>query len=377
MFDINYMFEEDNFSGVIILLDKTLNIIRVNDQFKKLQGYKDIDLYELPFVDIIVPDDKSKYFDATYTVENTKEFTIQCYHKHGAFRYFSFNMINLKDYKVLFGKAIKKEFKSYTYINESTNYLERAFSNLDVEDISEIIVKEDKNMSMFLSMFPIDIWIKDRYNRYVFVNDAYTYHTGHTLDDVYHRDDFQLFDREIAKGFTSSDNEAIAKGIKINYVFHSSINKILAWTEVTKIPLYNINNKYIGILGFSNDVSQSKLVEEKLNVIISKYKFALNKTNVLVAELDMEGTIIFAGGKLISVFGLDVEHLISKNIFSIHQDDAKIIAQMKRVYKGDIISVPTSMFNQKLMITMYPFYDKDKVISAILIASLLKENQDG
>ena len=376
MLNIDYLFEEDSFAGVVIALDKKLNVIRASGNFLKLQGYKESDLYNKPFINIIVPDDKSVFFDLAYAIENSKEFTIQCYHKHGAFRYFSFNMINLKDYKILFGKAIKKDFNSYEYVNESLNYLEKAYDKLDVSDLSEIIVREDKNMAMFLSVFPIDIWIKDRFNRYIFVNEAYTVHTGHTLDDVYLRDDFQLFPKDIAQGFTKSDQEAIEKGKRISYTFYSSINKLLTWTEVTKIPLYNINKQYIGILGFSNDVSESRQIEDKLNNIIDKYEYTLDEIDVLVVELNLKGTVVFTGGKLNKKLGLPKEEILKKNIFDMHNDNVTVKTKIEEAYNGKKTTVHVSMLNNKLEVVLHPQFVKNEVSSVIAIATLIGDDID-
>jgi|LGOV01.1.fsa_nt_gb PAS domain-containing protein len=376
MFDVDYMFKENNYSGVVILLDKNLNIKRFNGNFGKLQGYKENDIYNKPFIDIIVPEDKPLFLDATYTIDNSKDFTVQCYHKQGAFRYYSFSMINLKEYKLLFGKVIKKEFKSYKYVNESQNYLERAFDKLDVDDISDIIAKDDKNLGIFLSTFPIDIWIKDRYNRYIFVNEVFTGHTGHTLDDVYLRDDFQLFPRDVAKGFTNSDNEAISKGKKINYVFYAELSTLLTWTEVTKIPLYNINKEYIGLLGFSSDVTESRLIESNLNSIIDKYELVISKMDVLVVEINSEGTATFAGGKLLQKFGINENEILTKNIFEVNKNNPAVNERIKSVYKGKKDTIYIELFNENLKIDLQPYFAEKEVTSIIAIASIIGGNKD-
>jgi PAS domain-containing protein len=375
MFDIEYLFKDDNFSGVVILLDKNLNVVKTNKLFNQLQGYKESDLYLKPFVDIIVPEDKSVFFDATFSLDNYKEFTIQCYHKIGAFRYYSFNMINFKEFRLLFGKAIKKDFNSYEYADETQNYLEKAFTKLDVDDISEIVIKDDENMSLFLSMFPIDIWIKDRYNRYIFVNDIYTIHTGHSLEDVYLRDDFQLFPREIAKGFISSDKDAISKGKIINYTFFASTNKLLTWTEVTKIPLYNINKEYIGLIGFSADVSESKSIEENLNQIIKKYEHSFDEIDVIVTEIDLEGKIIFVGGNLVEKLGLKEENILNKNIYEMYKNNTSFKSDVESVFAGKRKILNMSMFGSKLTLKLIPFFIDNDVSSVIVIASLDGETE--
>ena len=375
MFDTKYIFEEDNFSGVIILLDKNLNILKFNSHFGLLQGYKESDLFMKPFVDIIVPEDKSLFLEASFNSERSKDFTVQCYHRQGAFRYFSFNMISFKEYTLLFGNTIKKQFNSYEYVDESLNYLEKAFSNLDVEDIADIVVREDKNMSVFLSMFPIDIWIKDRFNRYIFINEVYTTHTGHTLDDIYLRDDFQLFPKDIAKGFTKSDKEAISKGKKITYTFYSSNNKLLTWTEVTKIPLYNIKKEYIGLLSFSSDITESKMIEDRLNNIIYKYEDAFKNMEILVLELDLEGNIVFAFGGLVELEQVDSNKLLQENILKIVKN-TDLEKSFQLVREGNKSKLNVTLLDKKMNIELIPHYVKEEISCIIVIAKLAKVNEN-
>lgn len=373
MIDVAYMLEPGSFDGVVIILDKTLNILKTNQEFLKLQGYKNTDLHMKPFIDIIVPEDKSLFFDASYTTDNSKEFTIQCYHKQGAFRYYTFNMIKFNEYKILFGKAIKKEFDSFQYVEDSSNYLEKAFSKLDVDDISELLVKEDKNLSMFLSFFPMDIWIKDRYNRYVFVNETHTVHTGHTLDDVYLRDDYQLFPKEIAKGFISSDQEAITTGKKVTFSFYSSLDNLLTWSNVIKIPLYNTNQKYIGLLGFAIDVSELKLVEDRLNNILEKYEYSMKELDVFIAEIETDETITFAGGGLIQELEFNKSLILTKNIEVLNISDETLKQKLSLCFKGEKQILNTTMNNQKMTIVLHPYITNEVVSSVIMIATRSEE----
>ena len=47
MFDIEYLFKDDNFSGVVILLDKNLNVVKTNGQkesFDRDKMYRSLSL---------------------------------------------------------------------------------------------------------------------------------------------------------------------------------------------------------------------------------------------------------------------------------------------------------------------------------------------
>ena len=84
MFDAEYLFKDKNFKGVVILLDKNMRMLRINENFVKLQGFTEKELLGKAITDIVVPEDKPIFFDNAYTIELSKEFTIQMYHENGA-----------------------------------------------------------------------------------------------------------------------------------------------------------------------------------------------------------------------------------------------------------------------------------------------------
>ncbi len=298
MFDVDYLFDTTNFNGVVLLLNDDLKIVRVNDYFLTLQGYEKEDVEYVSILDFILPTDKSIFFDISYSKEITKDFICQIYHKNGAFRFFSFTVIKFSDYSVMFGSPEKKEFMSYHYDNKVKTNLDEEVVLANLLDITDLF-KENKTMGRFMDLFPSDIWVKDRLGRYVYVNSTFEVHTSNLLSDIIGKDDYQIFPKDIALEFSSSDQIAIKNRKKIDYTFEVKDESLLAWTSVSKIPLFNSNGTYIGIIGYSVDVSEFKNVEEKLKIIINNYRTCANEYFDIAFNFSSSGQV----GKL---YGKDI-----------------------------------------------------------------------
>lgn len=108
------------------------------------------------------------------------------------------------------------------------------------------------------------IFFKDCKLRYLGCNKSFERFIGKKESEIIGKDDFELFEEEVAKGFREKDLAVIkAKRILINeeWVLFET-KKILLQTK--KIPLqYKKNNKQ-GILGISRDITELHEIHEKL-----------------------------------------------------------------------------------------------------------------
>lgn len=108
------------------------------------------------------------------------------------------------------------------------------------------------------------IFFKDCKLRYLGCNKSFERFIGKKESEIIGKNDFELFEEEVAKGFHEKDLAVIkAKRILINeeWVFFET-KKILLQTK--KIPLqYKKNNKQ-GVLGISRDVTELYEIHEKL-----------------------------------------------------------------------------------------------------------------
>lgn len=360
MFDIEYFFKESSFQGVIILIDHNLKITRVNERFLSLQGYSQKELIGKSIIDIVTPSDKTVFFDMAYTNEISKEFSCQMYHRSGAFRHFSFTMFRFKDYNLFLGKAEKKEFFSYKYDNISDVVVNTVLEESDSLDIKDLFA-ENSATGLILNIFPSDIWIKDRLGKYVFINRAFTNHTGYKPNQVVGKDDFEVFPKGVALEFAKSDQIAIKSKKKIDYSFENTDENFITWAEVSKIPLFNKNGLYIGIVGYSNDISEFKSIEFNLKNTIQKYHVVASLFFDLAFEISVDGVISSVYGKMIDENNLaEMQDLLS-NVFSMNSKDG-FDEKIKVAVNGVITKTIKTIKNISIEFTLIPFKYDDKMV---------------
>ena len=132
MDEFKSLLENTDFEGIVVMLDNKSNIISANDNFVKLLGFTFDEIKEKNIIDLIVPDEKALFFDLVYNQDVSNILTIKFYHKSGAFRFFSFSILNFHKHKILFGNTLKKDFlaRKYDYFNDNDTKIKKIFKKI-------------------------------------------------------------------------------------------------------------------------------------------------------------------------------------------------------------------------------------------------------
>lgn len=372
---INYLKElYEDFDGVVCLFDDNDNIIYVNKLFSSLLGYDENELVGSKIIDLIVPDEKSAFLDMYYFGNQKKDSTVKLYHKTGAYRYFSVKIYNLNKYNQMIGYLIKRTYQSYDYDGESIiDKLYENLNNIDADNLSEIIIKDSQDLRLVLDYLPIDIWIKDKYHRYIFANRTLAEHTSIPREDFYLKDDFDLFDNHIANEFLSSDQSAMDQKEKISYIFEAKSKKLLSWTEVTKIPVYNKNSDYIGMIGFAVDLSEIKRVERSLESKNARLEFILKNVQGVIFEIAKSGDLIFSSGPLVKELAVYKKGINILDHFSKHEEHKELVDKLKQAMDGEKTKLVTTINNIKVEISFNPKYDTENNLSILGYANKVEK----
>ncbi|MCF7925175.1 MAG: PAS domain S-box protein [Candidatus Izimaplasma sp.] len=346
----------EQYDGVLVTVDMNDIIVEGNQLFFKLLGYEKSELIKTSFLDLIVPEDKPLYNEYTYRPEKGRDITLKIYHKRGAYRFFAVRIHQFDTHQLIFGHPIQRDYEASMYESgPTTEVLALLYQQIQAKDITELF-QFDKSVSLLLDLMPIDLWIKDRYDRYIFCNKSFTEHTGNTLEDVYLKDDFAIFSEDIANSFRNSDNEAKESKKRIVYSFESFINNREAFTEVTKIPVYNKDNKYIGIIGYAIDITDEKKAENVLNEERDKTAFLLNQIDGIVFEIDSEGNLTNMKGQLVHYFKSDTK--ATESVFEINKDSAIFGEKIQLTLQGTQSSLVHQINDMKMKFTFFPFLNQ-------------------
>ncbi len=364
----------DQYEGIVVTVDEDDQILDCNQHFCDLLGYHKSDLLDLTFLDLIVPEDKAVYNEYTYRHKQSHDITVKLYHKDGAYRFFVLRIHRFDKQNLIFGHTIKRNYQASMYESgPTTEVLGLLYQTIDAKDISELF-HFDESLSLLLDLMPIDLWIKDRFDRYIFCNKSFTKHTGNALEDIYLKDDFAIYDNDIANAFRNSDEEAKDTKKRIVFSFESKKDNLQAYTEVTKIPVFNRSNEYIGIIGYSVDITDERKVETTLKQEREKVSFLLDRIEGIVFEINHEGHLVQMRGQLAQYFESQKNTDLPSNL-SLDQADDVFGEKIRLALQGKQSSMQHTVDNVLVEFTFYPFSNANGTYHVLGYGKQVTENE--
>ncbi|KAF0203293.1 MAG: PAS domain-containing [Bacteroidetes bacterium] len=168
--------------------------------------------------------------------------------------------------------------------------------HIDITDMvksKEALDAEKNFLSTLLDSIPEIIFFKDSNRKYLRINNEFTRITGLSLNDVQGKTDHQLFDPERADYFKSEDDQIVVSGKQIR--IHDSIidtegRKLIL--ETLKAPYFDLNEKLIGILGVSRDITEKHKFQELLKGNEAWMRALLNSMMDMIFVIDKEDRFV-------------------------------------------------------------------------------------
>lgn len=129
------------------------------------------------------------------------------------------------------------------------------------------ILEANNLLESIVATAPVRIFWKDSELRYLGCNSLFARDAGHSqVDEILGKTDFEMGWRDQADLYRADDRAVIASGIpKLGFVEPQTTpegNQI--WLRTSKVPLRLAGGETIGILGIYDDITESKLAEEKM-----------------------------------------------------------------------------------------------------------------
>lgn len=123
-------------------------------------------------------------------------------------------------------------------------------------------------LSTVLNSIPVRVFWKDKKLNYIGCNELFARDVGLTTpDQVLGKDDYDFPWADQAEKYRANDLDVITSGVpKLSYeVLQTEFNGSERWLEVSKIPLRDLDEKVMGVLGIYQDITPRKDAEKKLN----------------------------------------------------------------------------------------------------------------
>ena len=192
------------------------------------------------------------------------------------------------------------------------NRLLLQFSARDITESKRIeneLIQTEHYQRALLENFPFSVWLKDRESRYRAVNQHMADAVGvPSEDDLIGQTDFDVVPYDRAKTYREEDIAVIENGKTRYNVECRLINGREVWSETFKSPVFD-QGQVTGTVGFTRDITERKLAEEKLRLAASVFTHA--REGILITNV--EGRIIDVNDTFARITGYSRDEAIGRN----------------------------------------------------------------
>jgi len=217
------------------------------------------------------------------------------------------------------------------------------------------------------------VFAKDMDGKYLYGNEKVLALFGCTLNELKGKDDSLFFDLTLSKQMLVNDLQAIETGKEViceesNFLKPSAEPRTY---RIVKKPLYDNQQKIIGVSGVAHDITEEKRLRETVEEQKQLLSVILDNVEAYVYMKDDERRFLYVNSKVATLFDLPAEQIIgqkeqdilpSKTAEHFHQSDSKALLTQKilrveetvvdngETYHYLSVKVPVSMSGKKSLI---------------------------
>ncbi len=272
--------------------------LRVNQRLCDIVKYSYEELINLTFQEITHPKDLDEDLEYVSQVLDNKiqRFSME---KRYICKDNSIVWINLT------GSLVREpsgEPKYFIAIIEDIN--EKKISEQKLRDSEKKYKELSKEMEMILDHIPGLLFYKDSQNNFIRVNKYLADAHNKSKEELMGRSLFDLYPKQEAQAYWDDDLEVIKTGkSKLNIVEPWDTAEGRKWVLTSKIPIMNEKGNVSGIIGFSNDITEQKNMEEEVRISEHKLKTLMEAVPVGISISSPEGKILETNSEAVKMFG--------------------------------------------------------------------------
>jgi PAS domain S-box-containing protein len=129
----------------------------------------------------------------------------------------------------------------------------------------QILIKKQKELNTILDSSPTIIFYKDKDGKFIQANRVFAEALKVSRESLLGKTVFDLYSVEIAQAMTNDDLEVMAsKCPKLGIVEPYESPTGIRWIRTSKIPSFDENGEVTGLIGFSEDITERKLLEKQV-----------------------------------------------------------------------------------------------------------------
>jgi len=153
--------------------------------------------------------------------------------------------------------------------------------------------RKQEELQIIFDSVPAMIFYKDTENRFIRTNKALAEATGLPREEMDGKSLFDLYPF-LADDYWKDDQEVMRRGnAKRNIVETIETPQGLRWVQTDKIPYRDAQGNIIGVIGFSNDITERKQAEEALKDSEERFRTMANAIPQLAWVAKSDGYIFW------------------------------------------------------------------------------------
>ena len=245
-------------ADLMCVADPDGRFIKTNPAFTEVLGYSEAELVSREILHFIHPEDRQATLDEIEKQKGTgftDSFENRYICKNGNVKWLS--------WRVTFSK---EEGIAYATARDIT----------EKKQAEETLRESQSLLLTILENVPIRVFWKDADLNYLGCNTAFARSAGFLKpEDLLGKDDFQMCWHDQAEEFRTDDRQVMTSevpGIGIEKSLTTPEGQ-MSWVRTSKVPLYDMGGKVIGMLGIDEDISeQKKKAEEKARLEVQLHQ---------------------------------------------------------------------------------------------------------